>query len=88
MKDDQRNYIIVGAFVLAAVSTLLVWLALLSGRTGPTDAYFVVYDNVMGLQAGTQILFEGYPVGSIDSIEPEHASGRQHFRVDLRVKKG
>ncbi len=88
MKDDQRNYIVVGAFVLAAISTLLVWIALLSGRTGPTDSYFVVYDNVMGLQTGTQILFEGYPVGFIDSIEPIDHPGRQHFRVDLRVRQG
>ena len=88
MKDDQRNYILVGAFVLAALATLFVWLALISGRTGSTDSYFVVYDNVMGLQTGTQILFEGYPIGFIDSIEPLKDPGRQLFRVDVSVKQG
>ena len=88
MKDDQRNYIVVGAFVLAAISTLLVWLWMLSGRTGATDSYFVVYDNVMGLQEGTQVLFEGYPIGFIDSIVPIDHPGRQHFRVDLSVLEG
>jgi len=88
MRDDQRNYIIVGAFVLAASATLLVWLALLTGRTGPTDSYYVVYDNVMGLQNGTQILFEGYPIGFIDDIEPVEHEERRQFRVDVSVKKG
>ena len=87
MKDDQRNYIVVGAFVLAASAFLLLWIAKLTGRTGPTDSYFVVYDNVMGLQTGTQILFEGYPIGFIDGIEPIQHEGRQHFRVDLSVSK-
>lgn len=88
MKDEQRNYIVVGAFVLAAGTTLLVWLALLSGRTGPSDSYFVIYDNVMGLQTGTQILFEGYPIGFIDSIDPIVDAGRQHFRVEVSVREG
>ena len=87
MKDDQRNYIVVGVFVLAASAILLLWIAKLTGRTGPTDSYFAVYDNVMGLQSGTQILFEGYPIGFIDGIEPIEHDGRQHFRVDVSVRK-
>ena len=88
MKDDNRNYIIVGLFVLSALAGLLVWLALLTGRTGATDSYYVLYDNVMGLQSGTQVLFEGYPIGFIDGIEPVADSERQRFRVDVSVQRG
>ena len=56
------------AFVLAMGAALLVWLAVLSGRTGATDPYFILYRNVMGLSVGTQVLYEGYPLGLIEEI--------------------
>ncbi len=37
MREDTRNYVIVGTFVLAMLVALIVWIALLSGRTGATD---------------------------------------------------
>ncbi len=39
MRDERRNYLVVGAFVLAMFAALLVWIAVLSGRTGVTDSY-------------------------------------------------
>ena len=88
MRSDRRNYVIVGAFVVAMAVALLVWIVLISGRTGPTDSYWLVYDNVMGLKAGTRILFEGYPVGLIDEIGPWDDEGRRRFRVDVSVERG
>jgi len=55
MRDDQRNYILVGVFVIAMITGLLVWLALLSGRTSATESYYLRYTNVLGLSEGTQI---------------------------------
>jgi len=70
------------------LAALLVWIALLSGRTGATDPYFVVYERVHGLRAGTEIFFDGYPVGLIDQITPQDGDGRRRFRVDLRIRRG
>lgn len=86
MRDDRRNYVIVGTFVLAMVAALIVWIALVSGRTGATDPYYIVFQNVRGLKEGVEILFEGYPVGLIESIQPlEDGEG---FRVDVSVRRG
>jgi phospholipid/cholesterol/gamma-HCH transport system substrate-binding protein len=90
MRDERRNYVIVGAFVLAMGAALLVWLAVLSGRTGATDPYFILYRNVMGLSVGTQVLYEGYPLGLIEEISPaEAARGTEsRFRVDVSLQRG
>ena len=76
MREDSRNYMIVGSFVLAMLVALITWIALLSGRTGATDDYHIVYDNVMGLKTGVEILYEGYPVGLIEDISPVEQDGR------------
>ena len=88
MRDERRNYVIVGVFVAVVLAGLILGLALLSGRTGATDDYHVVYDNVMGLGEGTRVLYEGYPIGRIDSIAPVEADGRRRFRVEVDVRRG
>ena len=69
MKQANRNYIAVGAFVLSMLAGLLFWIAVLSGVTGSTDRYYILWNKVMGLKPGTQILFEGYQIGLIEDIE-------------------
>lgn len=88
MRNEKRNYVVVGVFVLAMLVLLLVWIALLAGRTGATDAYSVVYANVAGLKAGTRIHYEGYPVGLIEDIDPIDRDGKRMFRVDVSVQRG
>jgi len=87
MRNDKRNYIVVGAFVITMLVALILWIAVLSGRTGATDGYYIVYDNVMGLKTGVEILYEGFPVGHIEGISPEEREGRLAYRVDLTVKR-
>jgi phospholipid/cholesterol/gamma-HCH transport system substrate-binding protein len=90
MKEANRNYIAVGAFVLSMLAALVVWFAVLSGAAGSTDRYYILWDNVMGLKPGTQILFEGYQIGLIESIERsvEADSGGRNYRVEIEVKRG
>jgi len=88
VRDERRNALLAGGFVVAMLAALLVWIALLSGRTGPTDPYFVIYQRVQGLRAGTEIFFDGYPVGLIDEIAPLDGGGGRRFRVDLRIRRG
>ena len=90
MKEDNRNYIAVGAFVLSMLVALIVWFAALSGMAVSTDGYYILWDNVMGLKPGTQILFEGYQIGLIESIErsPEADSAGPNFRVEIEIDKG
>ena len=70
MRDAQKSYIVVGIFVLVMLGALVGWLAVLTGRTGTTEAYYIEYENVMGLTEGAQILYGGYRVGQIEGISP------------------
>jgi phospholipid/cholesterol/gamma-HCH transport system substrate-binding protein len=87
MRDDRRSYIVVGAFVVAMVAALVIWLAALSGQGFAAHRYIVVYDNVLGLAEGTQVLYEGFPVGQIAGIEPFEREGRRSFRVELGIQR-
>ena len=67
---------------------LLGALLLLTGRTGATDTYYAVYDNVAGVKFGTSVRFEGYEIGQVETVEPVTADGRTRFRVTLAVQSG
>ncbi len=87
MRDDRRSYILVGAFVVAMVAALVVWLATLSGRGFAAHEYSVVYVNVLGLAEGTQVLYVGFPVGQITGIEPIERDGKRAFRIELGIRR-
>ena len=87
MRNDKRNYVMVGSFVIAMLALLIIWIAMVSGRTGATDDYYIIYDNVMGLNTGVEILFEGYRVGHIEDISPVTENGRIRYRVDVSVEQ-
>ena len=87
MRNDKRNYVLVGSFVIAMMALLIIWISMVSGRTGATDDYYVIYDNVMGLNTGVEILFEGYRVGHIEDISPVTENGRIRYRVDVSVEQ-
>jgi phospholipid/cholesterol/gamma-HCH transport system substrate-binding protein len=88
MTSTRLNLAIVGGFVLAALVTLVVALAVLAGRTGATDTYYTEYANVSGLKFGSQVVFEGYPVGQVEHIEPIQDGARTRFRIELSVSEG
>jgi phospholipid/cholesterol/gamma-HCH transport system substrate-binding protein len=89
MKEANRNYTAVGAFVLSMLAAAVLWFSALSGLAVSTDRYFILWDNVMGLKSGTQILFEGYQIGLIEKIDrsPEADSGGPNYRVEIQVEK-
>jgi phospholipid/cholesterol/gamma-HCH transport system substrate-binding protein len=90
MNEANRNYIVVGAFVLTMLVILILWFVVLSGTTASTDRYYILWDNVMGLKDGTQILYEGYPFGLIDDIEKLDGTDPEgkNYRVNIRVREG
>ena len=88
MKSNKINYLAVGSFVVAMFVGLIAAVALLTGRTGATDTYYSVYNNVTGVKFGTQVLYEGYPIGQVEGVTPVQEGGRMRFRVDLSVTAG
>ncbi|MDP7667464.1 MAG: MlaD family protein, partial [Rhodospirillales bacterium] len=88
MRSGKVNYLIVGGFVIVMMTALVVSVALLTGRTGATDGYFTVYRNVTGVKFGTQVLYEGYPIGQVETVTPVEAEGGMRFRVEYTVREG
>lgn len=88
MINSKWNLTLVGGFVLLGIVSLVLTLAVLAGRTGNTDTYYTVYANVTGLKFGSKVLFEGYPVGQVEEIEPFEQQGQMRFRVRLSVVEG
>jgi phospholipid/cholesterol/gamma-HCH transport system substrate-binding protein len=88
MRDPRKNYLVVGTFLLILLATLVVWLAVLSGRTEATHPYFMEFNNVMGLKEGGQILFEGYPAGQIEDILLMRDPETPTYRLNVSIRKG
>lgn len=88
MKSSRINYVVVGGFVIAMLVGLVASIALLTGRTGATDEYHIIYRNVTGLKFGTQVLFEGFTIGQVEKISPEPQDSGMTFRVGISVTQG
>jgi len=86
MKNDRVNYVVVGAFVLAMVGATIVFIALLTGRTGGTDTYYTSYTDATGLKFGSQVLYMGFPVGQVEDVEPMLEKNRMRFRVKMAIR--
>ncbi len=88
MRSNKINYLMVGTFVILMLAGLIVALSVLTGRTGSTDAYHAYYSNVTGVKFGTQVVYEGYPIGQVETVTPEPSKGGMRFRVDFEVQEG
>lgn len=87
MKRENINYFAVGVFVLSMLVMFFVVLYKITGRTGPTDEYYVVYSNITGLKYGTPVLYEGYQIGQVEKINPVHSGGATRYQISLSVIK-
>lgn len=88
MRNHRLNYILVGFFVLAMLAAGIGAGVGLSGRTGAHDSYRVVMDNVADIKFGTQVRFEGYPVGQVEAIRPVVTGGVTRFELTVSVEEG
>jgi phospholipid/cholesterol/gamma-HCH transport system substrate-binding protein len=87
MKRDNINYVVVGFFVLLVLVSFFVFLYQIMGSRGPTDKYYVVYNNVSGIKYGTPVAFEGYQVGQVEIIEPMRTDSKTSYRLTLSIEK-
>lgn len=88
MRSHYLNYTLVGIFVAAMIVALVVLLSLLAGRTGPTDRYSILLEDVTDVKYGTLVRYAGFPIGQVEDIAPELADGRYRFRLHISVREG
>jgi len=87
MKRENINYLVVGSFVLLMLVVFFVVLYKVTGRTGPTDTYYVNYSNVTGVKYGTPVLYEGYQVGQVVDVKPVREGGSTRYDLTLNIMK-
>lgn len=88
--ETRASYLMVGSFVLVLMAGLVLFLAWLSNdRLHQTRATYYVYfsGSVTGLQAGSQVLYRGIPVGTVSDviIDPQNI---QLVRATVDVREG
>jgi phospholipid/cholesterol/gamma-HCH transport system substrate-binding protein len=88
MRNYSISYVTVGLFVSAMVVALIVSLTLIAGRSGPRDGYRVLFDNVTDIKYGTVVRYEGFPIGTVDEIDPIYKDGKYRFGVKISVRQG
>ena len=87
MKREHINYFAVGLFVIAMFVAFFVVMYFVTGRTGPSEDYYVYYRNVTGLKFGTGVFYEGFRVGQVEGIEPETDAEGTRYRLSLSIKR-
>lgn len=60
----------------------------LSGHSGSREIYSALFDNVADVKFGTQVRYEGFPVGQVEEIRPVVKDGAMAFHLDLSVQQG
>jgi len=85
---ENQSTIKAGLFVIAGLLLALVGYILLIDSIGQGDRYVIRLDNLGGLEVGAGVQFEGYPIGTVDSIEPVFESGDLSFEIALMVESG
>lgn len=88
MRHQGLNYAAVGGFVIAMLLAALGAVVLLTGSVGAYDRYTVVLGNVADIRYGTQVRFEGFPVGQVEAINPVAEDGAMVFSLDVSVREG
>lgn len=88
MTNHRLNYLLVGLFTLAMLGGIIASVLVLSGGAGATDRYHTTLGNVADIKYGTQVLFEGFPIGQVETVTPFSESGRVRFRVEFTVRQG
>lgn len=88
MKNKKLNYAVLGLFVVAMIAAVVATTVALSGRSGSYDTYAALFDNVADVKFGTQVRYEGYPVGQVEDIRPVVKDGSMAFHLVLSVREG
>jgi len=87
MKNQKLNYGIVGLFVIAMLAVAVGSGIALTGQTSAHHNYYVVFDNVADVRFGTQVRYEGFPVGQVEDIGPETEGGTTRFLLEISIDK-
>ena len=86
MKHDNVNYLLVGLFTLAMFGILLFALFRITGRDVTAESYYAVFAQIPGIRKGTAVTYNGFRIGQVVDIEPQHLEEGTRYRLALDVR--
>ncbi len=78
----------VGLLVISMLTLLGVVLLKITGRDTNTDTYYVLLNEITGVDEGTAVTYGGYQLGQVESIAPERKQGKTFYRLALSIQRG
>lgn len=87
MKKKFTDFM-VGIFVISGIVIIVAMVIIARGQFTKQDFYYSYFNNVSGLKEGATVLYEGYMIGTVGSIEPERSGDTMRFRVVLNIQSG
>ncbi|WP_058555054.1 MlaD family protein [Thiohalocapsa sp. ML1] len=82
--SKQANPTVIGGFVLGALTLAVVAVLVFSSGAWMRERVPIVTDfstTVQGLNVGSQVLFQGVPVGQVTNIGVDYAPAPERFRI-------
>ena len=80
----------VGLLVLTAVAVLVTGILLIGGQNKlftRKNEYYILFNNVSGLQAGNPVQLNGVDVGRVESVVLPEEPGKNDIRVTISVER-
>ena len=77
-----------GLFVLCGIFLIATMFVIVRGQFDKQDEYHTYFNNVSGLKKGAVVVYEGYRIGSVDDITPQHVSSGMRFKIKMGIEAG
>lgn len=77
-----------GLFVIIGLIAIITMFVVVRGQLQKQDSYYAYFNNVAGLRPGASVVYEGYIIGTVETITPEKTDTGMTFRVDVAVQQG
>lgn len=86
--ETKANHLMIGAFVLAVLAAAFGFVYWIQGFAGSGQPYYIVFEgSVSGLGPSSNVLFNGLPVGKVQSLSLDPEDSR-NVRVRVNVEEG
>lgn len=86
--ETRAHYVLIGAFMLGGIVLAILFTLWLGSNRAAYDEYRIVFtQKISGLQVGANVLFNGIPVGQVESLELDQDNPNRSLAT-VRVAEG
>ena len=86
--ETRAHYVLIGTFMLGGIVLTILFTLWLGSNRSEYDEYQIVFtQKISGLQEGANVLFNGIPVGQVETLELDQNNPNRSLAL-VRVDKG